>query len=371
MDEVCLRFPHICEQINTLLNDQSLVKLKETSRILYHSIINQKAGRFIYIRKIQRSLPKGHNSLFTEDWNIVLKIKSVDILEIFAFDVQNFYKTDQCQRRRELFWSPMHIAAESGNLNLCKYLSQKIGRNNSKGLDGCTPVHFAAQSGHFEVYKFLSENEEDKNPKTNNGMTPLHLAAKNGHLKIYQLICEFVYDKNPCMAHHLTPLHLAAKYGHANISDFICKNSEDKHPKLLGYWLKPIELALHNGQLKTAMVIIKNDLMNLPFHILRHLQFWSKVVVSTYIISMFIAIFLHCVFDMNIDMSFVPKLKIEPISIDQGAGNNVVIELINWDSNLWLMAMLLTYFTYNLVNYIIDPIFGYWTFSWTEPKLDY
>ena len=97
------------------------------------------------------------------------------------------------------------------------------------------------------MYEFLMENEEDKNPRANNGMTPLHLAAKNGHFEIYQLMCEFVNDKNPRMAHHLTPLHLAAKYGHSNICNFTCKNSEDKHPKLLGFWLRPLELALHNG----------------------------------------------------------------------------------------------------------------------------
>ena len=224
--------------------------------------------------------------------------------------------------------------------------------------DSWTPVHFAAQSGHLKVYEFLMENEEDKNPRANNGMTPLHLAAKNGHFEIYQLMCEFVNDKNPRMAHHLTPLHLAAKYGHSNICNFTCKNSEDKHPKLLGFWLRPLELALHNGQFKTAMVIFKNDLINMPSHILRHLQHWSLVVVGIYIISVVIAIFLHCVFDMNIDMSFVPKLKIEPISTNQGAGHHVVMDLIPGDSKLWLMSMLLTYVCSNLFEYFIDPIFG-------------
>ena len=218
-----------------MLNDQSLVKFKETSRILYHSINNQKAGRFLCIRKIQRFLPRGHNSLFTEDWKIVFHKISVNIMEIFAFYVQKFYKSNQ----RQEFWSPMHIAADSGNLNLCKYIYISE--------DSWTPVHFAAQSGHLKVYEFLMENEEDKNPRANNGMTPLHLAAKNGHFEIYQLMCEFVNDKNPRMAHHLTPLHLAAKYGHSNICNFTCKNSEDKHPKLLGFWLRPLELALHNG----------------------------------------------------------------------------------------------------------------------------
>mgnify|MGYP001363463310 CR=1 FL=1 len=92
MNEVCLRFPHICELINTLLNDQSLVKFKETSRILYHSINNQKAGRFNYIRKIQSFLPIGKKSLFKEDWNSVLKIKSVNTLEIFAYKIKKHFK---------------------------------------------------------------------------------------------------------------------------------------------------------------------------------------------------------------------------------------------------------------------------------------
>ena len=61
----------------------------------------------------------------------------------------------------------MHIAAESVNLLLFKYLSQKIDRKISKGLDGWTPVHFAAQSGHFEGCKCLCKNGENKNPETN------------------------------------------------------------------------------------------------------------------------------------------------------------------------------------------------------------
>ena len=134
INEVCLRFPHICELINTLLNDQSLVKFKETSRILYHSINNQKAGRFLCIRKIQRFLPRGHNSLFTEDWKIVFHKISVNIMEMFAFYVQKFYKSNQ----RQEFWSPMHIAADSGNLNLCKYTQYgpiKNSRIKNQGSD--------------------------------------------------------------------------------------------------------------------------------------------------------------------------------------------------------------------------------------------
>ena len=42
MEEVCIRFPHIMEQINKDLDFNSLVKLRETNRIVCNVIDNQK-----------------------------------------------------------------------------------------------------------------------------------------------------------------------------------------------------------------------------------------------------------------------------------------------------------------------------------------
>ena len=95
-------------------------------------------------------------------------------------------------------WLPIHVVAEQGHLDLCKYI---IGRNGHYNLTlkqigsitttfMSTPLHFASENGHFEICKLLIENMVHKNPATLDSdlWTPLHFAARFNHLDI----CRFV-----------------------------------------------------------------------------------------------------------------------------------------------------------------------------------
>ena len=42
---------------------------------------------------------------------------------------------------------------------------------------GITPLHLAAEYGHLEVCKWIVENVKDKNPKDDNGFTPIDKAT--------------------------------------------------------------------------------------------------------------------------------------------------------------------------------------------------
>ena len=59
---------------------------------------------------------------------------------------------------------------------------------------GKTTLHLAAETGQIEMYKDLSEKYDDKNPKDEEKSTPLHLAASNGHLVICKLIVAEIRD---------------------------------------------------------------------------------------------------------------------------------------------------------------------------------
>ena len=50
---ICLRFPHLLEQINELLDNKSLTKCREVSRIMCSITENQESGRFFTKRVIQ------------------------------------------------------------------------------------------------------------------------------------------------------------------------------------------------------------------------------------------------------------------------------------------------------------------------------
>ena len=63
---------------------------------------------------------------------------------------------------------------------------------NPFGNNFCTPLHEAAYSGHLEICKLLLDGAENKNPADYIGNTPLHLAAKTGHLEVCKLIMSHV-----------------------------------------------------------------------------------------------------------------------------------------------------------------------------------
>ena len=116
IENICLRFPHLMEQINELLDNKSLMKCKEVSRTMFSNIENQKSGTFLTKRLIQ-SYNK-NTKKFAEEWKIVFKKLSSDRLNEFGNLVKEFHKA--VPSRCELRWCPMSIAAERGRKDFCK-----------------------------------------------------------------------------------------------------------------------------------------------------------------------------------------------------------------------------------------------------------
>ena len=147
------------------------------------------------------------------------------------------------------------MAAESGHLELYKYVVEKTGDQNPIGtfthydsiLGGqicrrqnhlvivheLTPFHLAAKHGHFEICQHIINNIDDKNPGKKYGWTPLHEAAKNGHFAIFKLIIDKILgDKNPRDRNGHTPLHMSAMNGHLDICHLIPGEFIENNPKV-------------------------------------------------------------------------------------------------------------------------------------------
>lgn len=259
MEDIGLRIPFIWEKINELLDNKTLANCMEASSTFCAVIENQTSGRFLTIRKIKSYLKNSNE--YEPDWRIVFQKLPRQQLEEFAFLVKEFQ--DAVPMRSEQTWSPMHITAECGHLDLCKIIAKVIPLKNPQGQNNLTPTHFAAQAGHLEVYKFLTEDMENKNPRADRRLSPLHFAAKNGNLPIYQFICEYALDKNPRMDKNITPLHLAADFGHFAVCKYICENTRNVGPQRCFDRASPLRLAILRGQKRIAKLLIENDLDNI------------------------------------------------------------------------------------------------------------
>jgi hypothetical protein len=190
MEDLCYRYPVLGKLVFNNLDDQSLYNCQEASRVSSQFVIRE---RFFWIRVIQ----KYHKNLseFKNSWDMIIHRTSADTLKQLAIAVHHFFKRRiRAAKRRNIplvpiilkDWSPFHIAAESGLMQLCAHVYHKTddhqltNKNPANKRNGVTGLHVAAQKGHKEIYQFIMDKVENKNPAAVNGVTPLHLAAQKG-----------------------------------------------------------------------------------------------------------------------------------------------------------------------------------------------
>jgi ankyrin repeat protein len=278
MEYLWLRIPHIFEKINELLDDKSLIKCKEVSRIICSIIKNQKSGKFLTTRMIQCYIKNPGE--FSKDWRIIFQTLPAERLSEFEILVKNFYKA--FPSRFENNWSPMHISAERGHLDFCKFIA-KVSFTKIYKL---SPLLFSVQAGHLEVSKFIYKEVEGNNHRRNQfQLTAQYLAAKNGHMEIYKFLHEKSNDINPFMQELITPLHLAAQYGHFQACKYICDNTVLVGPRRSD-GMTPFLLATHRGHFKVARLLIERDPPILPTGFLEKVQLMLMILLS--ILSIFI-----------------------------------------------------------------------------------
>ena len=254
IENICLRFPHLMEQINDLLDNKSLMKCKEVSRTMYSIIENQKTGTFVTKRLIKSYIKSPKKA---EEWKIVLKKLPPDRLNVFGILVKKFHKA--VPSRSEFQWCPMSIAAECGHMDFCK----SFAKMNILSRYDCSKwsLIFSAQAGHLDVSKFLYKEIEDKHTTQQfNFFLKImqHIAAKNGHLDIYKFLHENSNNINPIMTNGITPLHLAVQYGHFDVCKYICDNTMFVKP-LRRDGSTPLTLAVHRGHIKIARLLHERD----------------------------------------------------------------------------------------------------------------
>ena len=72
-------------------------------------------------------------------------------------------KTTTGKYASEYGFTPLHYAAESGHLEVCKFILENMEGQNGKNLDGKTPLDFATEMGHEEVCNLLKFYDLPKN----------------------------------------------------------------------------------------------------------------------------------------------------------------------------------------------------------------
>jgi len=162
--------------------------------------------------------------------------------------------------------TPLHRAAQTGHLDILKFIIQYQREINPAEADGVTAMYWAAEEGRMNVVSFYLENLEDKNPGIIStgkfsGRTPLHAAATQGHLNVVKAISKNLSDKNPKDIHGYTPLHAAAFKGHLNVVEYLVDNGAGVNVQTDDFWQRRTALheAAQGGHLNVVKFLIKHD----------------------------------------------------------------------------------------------------------------
>ena len=208
------------------LDDQNLTKVKMSNREICQHLEEE---RFYWIRVLKSF--GGRIGEFNESWKKVVNKAPVEIIQQFVIACRNFvdyyFAGD---------WSPLHIAAGSGQLSLFQMTYEKTGKSNPwtyiyliNARVELTPLHIAAGLGQLEICQLIMDDLDNKNPGDPNGYTPLHHAALCGSVESCKFIMDKLDNKNPIHKRNpgsldLTPLNYAVCDGHLEVCRFILEN---------------------------------------------------------------------------------------------------------------------------------------------------
>ena len=185
IDEIMIRFPIVFQGILNELDNKSLTKCRKVNKEWQIFIDNE---RFVLFRKLQKY--RSNMEEFFEQWKKVTQnaLKQT-IRELFKVTLACCSLHWDKRKRKKEQWSPLHIAAEQGHLELSKYIIDKTGDTNSINKKGDSAFQMAAEKGQLEVCKLIIESLEDNKAviKTEN----------NSSTKVNELsTCELNYAQN-------------------------------------------------------------------------------------------------------------------------------------------------------------------------------
>ena len=127
MENFTLRFPLMTQKLLEQLDNESLVKSREISRIWKTSLDNNKC---MWIRIIKQYVRQ--DGKFKNSWNAVLTKIPFEIVKELALAVKVFFKTPEAYLNRMKGWGPHHISAYHGKFFLFRYVIEKNRPNQSK-----------------------------------------------------------------------------------------------------------------------------------------------------------------------------------------------------------------------------------------------
>ncbi|XP_025765398.1 ankyrin-3 isoform X8 [Oreochromis niloticus] len=153
--------------------------------------------------------------------------------------------------------TPLHVASKRGNSNMVRLLLERGAKIDARTKDGLTPLHCGARSGHEQVVEMLLNRGAPILSKTKNGLSPLHMATQGDHLNCVQLLLHHDVPVDDVTNDYLTALHVAAHCGHYKVAKVIVDKKANPNAKALNGFT-PLHIACKKNRLKVMELLLKH-----------------------------------------------------------------------------------------------------------------
>jgi ankyrin repeat protein len=137
-------------------------------------------------------------------------------------------------QRGWLGWAPLHKAAESGCVNVVRYILENAELNadvNIRDLENHTPIHCCVgvkeTPQHLQTLEVLLAKGGDPNAEDDGKYTALHLAVLNNNVGCVKLLLKYGANIDAQNEDKYTALHTAYRYELCEIRDLLLQHGAD------------------------------------------------------------------------------------------------------------------------------------------------
>uniref|UniRef100_M3ZXY8 Ankyrin 2 n=1 Tax=Xiphophorus maculatus TaxID=8083 RepID=M3ZXY8_XIPMA len=152
--------------------------------------------------------------------------------------------------------TPLHVASKRGNTNMVRLLLDRGSQIDAKTRDGLTPLHCAARSGHETAVELLLERGAPLLARTKNGLSPLHMAAQGDHVECVKHLLQHKAPVDDVTLDYLTALHVAAHCGHYRVTKLLLDKRANPNARALNGFT-PLHIACKKNRVKVMELLVK------------------------------------------------------------------------------------------------------------------
>uniref|UniRef100_A0A8K9WXY3 Ankyrin 2a, neuronal n=1 Tax=Oncorhynchus mykiss TaxID=8022 RepID=A0A8K9WXY3_ONCMY len=152
--------------------------------------------------------------------------------------------------------TPLHVASKRGNTNMVALLLDRGAQIDAKTRDGLTPLHCAARSGHDPAIELLLERGAPILARTKNGLSPLHMSAQGDHVECVKHLLQHKAPVDDVTLDYLTALHVAAHCGHYRVTKLLLDKRANPNVRALNGFT-PLHIACKKNRVKVMELLVK------------------------------------------------------------------------------------------------------------------